>query len=95
MAENRKFSRLPCAEKKGVILQESRREEVSIIDLSTGGMRISLYKPLGIGSDLYGEFKVLPNTGPFFIKGKVTRICENNGSWEAAVRFDKVSTIPF
>jgi hypothetical protein len=95
MDEGRRFNRVCFQEhRKGTILYADQRDEVNILDLSAGGMRIASYRPIPLGEDISGEFRVLPQGGPFFVRGRVTRITENNGAWEAVVQFDRVSTIP-
>ncbi|MCD6583468.1 MAG: PilZ domain-containing protein [Candidatus Omnitrophica bacterium] len=94
MEERRKFNRWYVEEEKAVISCAGVREEGKVVDISAGGMKINLSRPVEIGSIIYGEFKILPTIGSFFVRGKVSRVMEKEGMWEVAVEFEKVSTLP-
>jgi hypothetical protein len=81
-------------EEKAVVSCSGEREEATIIDIGAGGMKVSLCRSLGVGAIVYGEFKILPQLGPFFVRGKVVRVDQKSGLWETSVSFDKVSSIP-
>jgi len=93
--EKRRFNRVGIGERgTAVVTCGGLREQVQILDMSAGGMKISFSRPVNVGAEVTGKLNVLPNLGPFFIKGKVVRILETDGAWKSAVEFDKVSTIP-
>lgn len=95
MEERRKFNRWCIeGEDKTVIECNDAKEVVSLTNVSAGGMKLSFSKPINLGSIVWSEIKVLPNMQPFFIKGEVNRVEEKGNSWEVAIEFDKVSTIP-
>ena len=96
MEKKRKFNRW-YLEKEGKILItfSDREEEVNLLDISAGGMKISSPNPVEIGSIIYSEFKILSNLSPFFVRGRVVRLQEKEGNWEVAVEFEKVSTLPW
>jgi len=95
MEEKRKFNRW-YTQNKATISYEGVKNEVSLLDVSAGGMRFFSDQPLEIGSLIYGEFKVLSQLNPFFVKGRVIRTQQKDSNrWEIAVRFEKVSTLPF
>ena len=95
MEERRKFNRWYVEEEeKAVIACAGVKEEGKIVDISAGGMKINLSRPVEIGSIVSGEFKILSTISPFFVRGKVSRVIEKEGMWEVAVEFEKVSTLP-
>jgi len=96
MERRRKFNRWHLEKGEKILITFSdREEEVSLLDISAGGMKISSSTPVEIGSVIYSEFKILPNLSPFFVRGKVVRLQEKEGSWEIAIEFEKVSTLPW
>ena len=93
MEDKRQFNRWSddaCA--KAVVTCDAVREEAPILDMSAGGMRVVLHHSINIGSVVYGQFNVLEY--PYYIKGVVNRLVENQGSYETAITFDKVSSLP-
>jgi hypothetical protein len=95
MEEKRRFNRWDSSsEKMATVSYDGGREQVEILDISTGGMRVNFRRAMDIGQIVYGEFKILPQVGPFFIRGKVLRACEHDGAWETSLSFEKVSSIP-
>ncbi|OQX80780.1 MAG: hypothetical protein B6D56_04130 [Candidatus Omnitrophica bacterium 4484_70.1] len=96
MKRRRKFNRWHLEKGEKILITfPDREEEVNLLDVSTGGMKISSSNPVEVGSIIYSKFKVLPNLPPFFVRGKVVRLQEKGGSWEIAVEFEKVSTLPW
>jgi hypothetical protein len=92
--EKRKFGRLKTDSGAHALLYApSVNKEVSIADVSAGGMKVSLTKPLAVGSSVYGQFKVLPQVGPFYIHGEVVRVDRKDKSFETAIVFKNVSTL--
>lgn len=96
MEDRRRYNRwyLDTAEEKAFVSWSGAEESVKIIDISTGGMKIAFSRPIDVGVTIYGEFKVLPHLGPFYVRGKVSRVTEKDGMWEVVVEFEKVSTLP-
>jgi len=94
-AENRRFNRVE-SEQPGtaVVTCAGLREQVNVLDISAGGMKIKFSRPVNVGAEVYGKFHVLPNLGPFYVRGKIIRTLNLGGNWESAIEFDKVSTIP-
>ncbi len=94
-AEHRRFNRVATEEQRTAVMTCSGlREQCRVMDLSAGGMRVVFSRPVNIGAEVYGKFHVLPTLGPFYVRGRIIRTLENNGAWESAVEFEKVSTIP-
>ncbi len=93
MEDKRRFNRWGL-EEKAVIDLEGAKEEVKVLDVSIGGMRIVTNTPLDKEKIVTGEFKILPNVGPFFVKGKVIWSNPRGDTFESGIVFDKVSTIP-
>ena len=95
MEEKRKFNRLYLeTELKTTVSYSGLKEEVEISDISAAGMKVSFLKPLDVGTIVYGEFRVLPHLGPFFVKGKISRVIQKGENFETAIEFDKVSSLP-
>ena len=63
------------------------------MDVSAGGMKVSLSHPLDLGTIVYGKFKVLPQLGPFFVRGKVIRAKKKDNRFETAIEFKNVCTL--
>ncbi|MFH1767834.1 MAG: PilZ domain-containing protein [Candidatus Omnitrophota bacterium] len=95
MEEKRRFSRwgLDSSDKAYVDL-EGRREEVQIIDISIKGMKVIANRPIGKDKEVTGEFKILPNIGSFFVKGKSVWAVQKDNLFESGIEFEKVSTLP-
>jgi hypothetical protein len=95
MEDKRIFNRWCNDEGKVVSLTHAGvTEDVKMVDVSAGGMRITSSHPLEYGAVIHGRFEILPQLGPYFVIGKVTRVTESDSGWDTAVQFDKISTIP-
>jgi len=93
MDDKRQFGRLfREGEDVAVVSCADVKDKGEIIDVSAGGMRINLHKPVNIGETVYGEFSVMDF--PYYVKGKVNRVSSAGSQWEVAISFDKVSSIP-
>ncbi|MCP4652119.1 MAG: PilZ domain-containing protein [Candidatus Omnitrophica bacterium] len=93
MDEKRGFNRWAVENSdKAVVSCADAKEEGAILDMSVSGMRVSLHKPLDVGSVVYGQFNVLDF--PYYVRGKVNRLMEIHGEWEVAIAFEKVSSVP-
>jgi len=96
MNERRKFNRWEINDDKKVkIITADFSEEARLINISAGGMKAIFSRPLEIGSLVQGEISILPKGGPFYGVGKVLRLQQREKNWQVAVKFDKVSTLPF
>lgn len=101
MQEKRKFSRCRIKEKALIKKEDNREVEGFVLDVSMGGMRVLLDKPIKIGSKLSGQFKIVHYLGPFFVQGEVvwskstTDSKGNPCGYAIGAKFTKVSTIPF
>ena len=94
MDDKRRFNRL-CLAPEGIAISCADIErEGKILDISIGGMKAFFSQPVEMGTVINGQFRIFPNAGPFFVKGKVTRVVGIDNMWEAVVKFEKVSTIP-
>jgi len=96
--ERRKFTRLFTNE-NSVLDKEGKKQNASLADISPGGMKIACDDAVEVGSVISGQFKILPNLGPFYVKGEVVWIKPDSKqtdsrSYEVGVKFNKVSTIP-
>ena len=94
MSDKRNSDRCCLENDKACVDLEGKKENVKIIDISIGGMRIVTDFPIQKENVLKGEFRVLPNIGPFFVRGKVIWTTKKDNAFESGVIFDKVSTIP-
>ena len=98
MEERRKFGRCEVEQNAEIAAEESQDEKGTLIDISTGGMKLVLNKQLKVGSRLSGSFKIVPYLGPFYVQGDVIwakpKKQGNSRCWEVGVRFSKVKTIP-
>lgn len=83
------------SENFGSIVCAGLREEVKVLDISIGGMKISFPKQVDIGTDLYGMVKIRPDKPPFYVSGKVVRVTQSEGFWETAIEFERVRTFDF
>lgn len=93
MENKRKYDRWNF-ENVAVVECYGQRKEVKVLDVSLGGMRISTSEPIEANMSLTGEFKILPNIGPFFVQGRVIWTTKRDNNYESGVVFDRVSTIP-
>ena len=98
MEERRKFRRTHTKER--TLLQGGEtKHEGSLIDISSGGMRILSDTHIKIGSFLTGQFKIMPQTGNFYVRGEVIwskpALKESpHQAYESGIKFTKVSGIP-
>jgi hypothetical protein len=96
MDEKRKFNRwYPVTDFTTNVSGEGFNEKARVLDISAAGMKACLSQAPEIGSEVYGKLEIPYNSIAFFVKGEVTRIDRVAGIWETAIRFGKVSTIPF
>lgn len=91
--EKRKFDRWELEDKAHIDF-EGKQEHIKILDVSIGGMRITTDFPLEKEKVFNGTFNILPQSRPFFIRGKVVWTVKKDNAFESGVIFDKVSTIP-
>ena len=99
MHEKRKSSRLNTSEETFLTQDDGRKTGAKLVDISLGGMRVMMNEDLKTGSELSGQFKILPHSSPFYIKGIVSwsKPCqEKNHSYkfEVGIKFTKINTIP-
>ena len=99
MEERRKFTRLSAKEKTFLDRENGNKQEGCLLDISPGGMKIICDNEVMIGSVISGQFKILPNVGPFYIRGEVSWVKAaddkiNPSHFEIGVKFNKISTIP-
>jgi hypothetical protein len=94
MQERRKTNRLPRQEKT-FVEKDSGKREVTLLDISLGGMRIQLDEELKIGTVLTLKINIMPHAGAFYVRGAVSwvRVCDP-GHFETGITFTKISTIP-
>jgi hypothetical protein len=95
MQERRKTGRLPRQERT-FVEKDSGKKEITLLDISPGGMRVQLDEKLEIGTVLTLQANILPAAGAFFMRGEVSWVKETKpGHFDTGVKFTKVSTIPF
>lgn len=99
MVEKRRFSRLQAKEKVFLQKEQGRQEEVMLLDVSPGGMRVLLNDKINVGSRILGQFKIIPEGGPFYVQGEVVWVkptidMTKQPGFEVGIKFNKVSTIP-
>jgi c-di-GMP-binding flagellar brake protein YcgR len=98
MRERRKFSRWSTREKVNFNLKDARQEEL-VLDISPGGMRVVLDNELKVGSIISGQFKIIANQEPFYVRGEVVWVRRaidqiNRPCYEIGIKFNKISTTP-
>ena len=94
MQERRKARRLP-REERTFVEKDSGKKEITLMDISLGGMRVQLDEELKAGTVLTLQANILPRCGSFFMRGEVTWVKEiGPGQFETGVKFTKISTIP-
>ena len=94
MQERRKAGRLQRKERT-VMEQDSGKKEVTLLDISLGGMRVQLDEELKVGAVLTLQANLLPHAGAFYMRGEVTWVkATDPGHFETGVNFTKISTIP-
>jgi c-di-GMP-binding flagellar brake protein YcgR len=98
MQERRRFNRCKVEQKARISHLPNKQEKGLLLDVAMGGMKVLLDEKAELGSQLLGQFKIVPYLGPFYIKGVVAwaKQVEDRGAshWEVGVKFTKVSTIP-
>ncbi|MCM8773905.1 MAG: PilZ domain-containing protein [Candidatus Omnitrophica bacterium] len=92
--EKRKFERWNLENENTQFDYKGRKEEMRILDISVRGMKILTNSPLEKFTSINCEFRILPNTAPFFVKGKVIWTAPKDSGFESGIEFEKVSTIP-
>jgi len=94
MKERRRFERLSKQE-SAYLEFEGKKSEIQLLNVSVGGMSFFSPFPLKLGSLVKGEFRIFPNVDPFFIRGRVVWIKEEEGNWQVGIEFRSISTFPF
>jgi Tfp pilus assembly protein PilZ len=99
MLEKRRFSRLQAKEKVFWRKEEDLQQEVLLLDVSPGGMRILLNDKINLGSRISGQFEIIPNLGHFYVQGEVIWVKPavdktKHTGFEVGIKFTRVSTIP-
>ena len=96
MIERRKNRRLPRAEKITGLAGLGQKTDMTLLDISLGGMRIITNTELKLSSPMSLQLNILPNSGAFFIRGEVSWTKPVTGSqFEAGIKFTKISAVPF
>lgn len=98
MRERRKFSRWNTREKVNLNIKDGRQEEL-VLDISPAGMRVVLDNELKTGSIVSGQFKIIANQEPFYVRGEVVWVRRavdqiNRTCYEIGIKFNKISTTP-
>ena len=99
MQEKRKANRLPSSEETFLSKDDNQKTGVRLVDISLGGMRVMMNEDLKSGSELSGQFKILPHCSPFYIKGVVSwsKPCQEKNhpyKFDVGIKFSKINTIP-
>jgi hypothetical protein len=99
MQEKRKANRLASSEETFLSKGDGLKTGIKVVDISLGGMRVLMNEELKAGSVLLGEFKILPHSGPFYIKGEVTwckpsQEKDQPYKFETGIKFSQINTIP-
>ncbi len=90
MKDKRKFNRIDNKDDAFYHKGDGKKEKCRVLDVSTGGMKVTLDVELKLGSSIFGQFQILPELGHFYVCGEVVWV---KGK-EIGVKFNKVSTIP-
>jgi c-di-GMP-binding flagellar brake protein YcgR len=99
MQEKRKFKRLPTGKETLVKEHSGRAKKATVVDVSLGGMRITLEEETKVGNYLSGQFRILPTMGPFYVNGEVIwvktlRKDNVRPAYEVGVKFKNISAVP-
>ena len=97
MQEKRCARRLPSNQRSCLAKEDGNTADVTLVDISLGGMRVLTNEDIAIGKDLTGQFKILPHAGPFYIRGIVAwskPATDQAHCFEIGIKFIKISTIP-
>ena len=99
MEERRKFRRSSTKEKASLESKEGSKQESTLLDVGSGGMRILSESNVKPGSAISGKFKIMPDSGHFYVSGEVrwvkpTTKDRHQPPYEIGIKFNKVSTIP-
>jgi Tfp pilus assembly protein PilZ len=97
MQEKRSAKRLPSNQQSSLKHENGNETDVTLIDISLGGMRVLMNEDLAVGKNLAGKFKILPHANPFYIQGIVawTKPSPDEAHrFEIGIKFVKISTIP-
>lgn len=87
--ERKKFNRFRQNEKT-LLAHQKAIDNVKILDVQRGVMRVFSFFPIKIGSFVEGEFRISPNSGLFFVQGKVISLREKENGWEVDIKFKKI-----
>lgn len=97
MEERRKFRRTGAKE-KALLGAAQIRHEGSLLDISSGGMRILSENQIAIGTQVSGQFKIMPHMGNFYVSGEVIWVKPAKDplafGYEIGIKFSKVSASP-
>jgi c-di-GMP-binding flagellar brake protein YcgR len=99
MQEKRKFKRLATGKETLVKEHSGGEKKAVVVDISLGGMRITLEEETKVGCYLSGQFKILPSMGPFYVNGEVIWVKPlkkdtPHPAYEVGVKFKNISAIP-
>jgi len=97
MQEKRSAKRLPSDQSSLLTHENGNASDVTLVDISLGGMRVMINEDLAVGKSLAGQFKILPHANPFYIQGIVAWTKPLPGQthrFEVGIKFIKISTIP-
>ncbi|MFA5362765.1 MAG: PilZ domain-containing protein [Candidatus Omnitrophota bacterium] len=99
MQEKRKFKRLATGKETLVKEQSGKEKKAVVVDISLGGMRITLEEEAKVGNCLSGQFKILPGMGPFYVNGEVIWVNplkkgDLHSSYDVGIKFKNISAVP-
>lgn len=98
MEERRKHKRLDIKERTS-LTKDAASEQCFLVDISPGGMKVTLENEIKAGAEISGQFKILPKAGPFYVKGVVAWVKsvknDPRANFEIGVKFTRINTIPF
>ncbi len=99
MQEKRKFKRLATGKETLVKEHLGKEKKATVVDISLGGMRVTLEGETKIGSFLSGQFRILPSMGPFYVNGEViwVKLLKKDPQhplYEVGVKFKNISAAP-
>ena len=99
MQEKRKFKRLATGKETYVKESGGKEKKATVMDISLGGMRVTLEGDVQVGNFLSGQFKILPSMGPFYVNGEVIWVKPSkkdnfNPCCEVGVKFKNISAAP-
>lgn len=99
MVEKRRHKRLETEKYTFLKDEHGKEKQAVVVDISLGGMRIVLDTEIKMQSPISGQFKILPDVGPFQVKGEVIwvrpykNLEEGKNFFEVGIKFNNITAV--